>query len=112
MHAQGRHGLDGAVLGESAFVLRFFGESDDADRLLLINLGADRLLAPAPEPLLAPPNGSPWSVLWSSEAPAYGGEGVVPPDTKEGWRVGGESAVLLAPSAHASPPARPANRDR
>jgi len=98
IHGQGRHGIDGAVLGESAFVLRFFGERADTDRLLLINLGADRHLVPAPEPLLAPPNGRPWRVLWSSEAPRYGGEGVVPSDTEDGWRIRGESATLLAPS--------------
>jgi len=98
LHVQGRHGLDGAVLGEGAFVLRFFGEHADADRLLLVNLGADRLLAPAPEPLLAPPNRGPWRVLWSSEAPRYGGEGVVGPDTDDGWRIRGESATLLEPA--------------
>ncbi len=98
VHAQAHHGIDGAVLGESAFVLRFFGEHDDADRLLLINLGPDRHLVPASEPLLAPPNGRPWTVIWSSEALRYGGDGVVLPDTNEGWRIRGESATLLAPS--------------
>ncbi len=37
--------------------------------------------------------------IWSSEAPRYGGEGVVPPDTDDGWRIRGESATLLGPSA-------------
>ena len=31
--------LDGAVITESAFMLRFFGENND-DRLLVVNLGA------------------------------------------------------------------------
>jgi maltooligosyltrehalose trehalohydrolase len=100
VHAQGRYGLEGAVLSESAFVLRFSGERDDLDRLLLINLGPDCTLVPAPEPLLAPPNRRPWRVVWSSEAVRYGGEGVVRPDTDDGWRIRGESATLLAPTNH------------
>ena len=36
----GRGGVDGAVLGAEAFVLRFFGDDGD-DRLLLVNLGRD-----------------------------------------------------------------------
>ncbi len=98
VRAQGRHGIDGAVLSRDALVLRFFGERADGDRLLLINLGADRRLSPAPEPLLAPPDGLPWRVLWSSEALRYGGEGVVCPDTDAGWQLRGASATLLAPS--------------
>jgi maltooligosyltrehalose trehalohydrolase len=99
IRAQGRHGIDGAVLGQQAFALRFFGPSGDADRLLVVNLGPDRRLLPAPEPLLAPANGRVWTVLWSSEAPRYGGEGVLSPDMEDGWRIRGESATLLAPSA-------------
>src|SRR4029450_9547982 len=49
-------GMDGAVLGPESFVLRFFGTHSD-DRLLVVNLGSDLHLAPAPEPLLAPPEG-------------------------------------------------------
>src|SRR5262249_27355971 len=51
---QGEYGLDGAVLAEHAFALRFFGTCAKEDRLLLVNLGADLALSPA-EPLLAPP---------------------------------------------------------
>src|SRR5439155_5836891 len=47
-----RRALDGAVLGPEALALRFFG---DGDRLLVVNLGRDLGLTPAPEPLLAPP---------------------------------------------------------
>jgi maltooligosyltrehalose trehalohydrolase len=98
VRSQGRHGVDGAVLSEAAFVIRLFGERADEDRLLLVNLGPDRLLRHAPEPLLAPPDHNPWSVLWSSEATRYGGDGVVAPDTHEGWRLRAESALLLGPS--------------
>jgi maltooligosyltrehalose trehalohydrolase len=99
IRAQGRHGIDGTVLGQRAFVLRFFGPSQDSDRLLVVNLGPDLKLPSAAEPLLAPTNGRAWRALWSSEAPRYGGEGVIPLDTDDGWKIRGESATLLAPSA-------------
>src|SRR5947199_4126206 len=70
--AQAPRGVDGAVLGPVAFVLRFFGVDGD-DRLLVVNLGLDLDLNPAPEPLLAPPEGMVWTTLWSSEDFRYGG---------------------------------------
>jgi maltooligosyltrehalose trehalohydrolase len=90
-------GVEGAVLGVEAFVLRFLGGSA-GDRLLLVNLGRDLRLDPAPEPLLAPPGGGRWRLLWSSEDPRYGGCGTVPPESEEGWRVTGHAAVVLAAS--------------
>jgi maltooligosyltrehalose trehalohydrolase len=104
LRAQGQGGLDGAVLGPHAFVMRLFGPGGD-DRLLLVNLGADEHFSPAPEPLLAPPEGRLWTVRWSSEARAYGGSGTFPPDSSDGWRLPGETTVLLAPSAEAEEPA-------
>ena len=95
-----RGGLDGAVLGAQAFVLRFFGENGE-DRLLLVNFGVDLHLDPAPEPLLAPPEGLRWKVLWSSENPLYGGSGTFPPDTHDNWRIPGNAAVALYPAAPA-----------
>ena len=44
--------IDGAALTDEAWMLRFFSQSG-ADRLLIVNLGRDLLLGPAPEPLLA-----------------------------------------------------------
>jgi maltooligosyltrehalose trehalohydrolase len=89
-------GVDGAVLGASAFVLRFCAENN-ADRLLLVNLGRDLHLDSAPEPLLAPPANASWRLLWSSEDPRYGGAGTPPLDTEDNWRIPGEAAVVLAP---------------
>lgn len=86
---------DGAVLSPESFVVRMFGEW--GDRLLVINLGRDLALEPAPEPLLAPPMGSAWRVLWSSEDPEYGGNGVPAIDKEEIWRLSGESATLYHP---------------
>ena len=53
--------VDGAVLGARAWLLRFFSEA--GDRLLIVNLGADLTLRPAPEPLLAPTDGPAWDIL-------------------------------------------------
>jgi maltooligosyltrehalose trehalohydrolase len=108
--AQKRRGVDGAVLSSEAFVLRFFGDQGDAgdDRLLLVNLGLDLHLDPAPEPLLAPPGDCGWTTLWSSEDPKYGGIGAPPLDTPslgtpargtdDNWRIPGHAAVLLKPN--------------
>lgn len=93
---QKRRGVDGAVLAAEAFLLRFFGDDGD-DRLLMVNLGIDLHLNPAPEPLLAPPADSEWTILWSSENPRYGGVGTPPLDSKENWRIPGHAAVLLKP---------------
>jgi maltooligosyltrehalose trehalohydrolase len=87
--------VDGAVLGDRALVLRFFAP-DGKDRLLLINLGLDTMLAPVPEPLLAPLPGTEWQVLWSSEDPRYGGTGAVAVENESGWLIIGKSAVVLA----------------
>jgi maltooligosyltrehalose trehalohydrolase len=92
--AQRVGGVDGAVLGTQAFVLRFFGAEGD-DRVLLINLGSDLLLASAPEPLLAPHEGREWEVLWTSEDVRYGGDSAIAVEGEEGWRLPGESAVVL-----------------
>ena len=87
-------GVDGAGARPGAFVLRFFG-GDDGDRLLLVNLGATIDLHALPEPLLAPPADCRWDVLWSSEAPRYGGSGGTPPC--------GSRPCSLAPLAPAAP---------
>ena len=89
------HGVDGAVLGSQAFLLRFFHEG--GDRLLVVNFGADLHLDPAPEPLLAPPAGCTWQTLWTSECPKYGGCGSPELDTEENWLMPGHAAVVLAP---------------
>ncbi len=91
--------MDLRILSE-AFLLRFAGDEkgdQGGDRLLIVNLGIDLHLDPAPEPLLAPPTDSEWSILWSSENPKYGGIGTAPLDTEENWRIPGHAAVLLKP---------------
>ena len=94
-HCRSR-GVDGAVLGPEAFVLRYFGD-EHGDRLLVLNLGRDLHLDPSPEPLLGPVAGTEWATLWSSENPAYGGGGTPPLDSDDNWRIPGHSAVVLEP---------------
>jgi maltooligosyltrehalose trehalohydrolase len=91
---QDRQSIDGAVFGPEALVLRHFTATDD-DRLVVVNLGADLALVPAPEPLLAPVTDGRWTLRWSSDHPDYGGPGVLNPLTKQGWRIPSASATLF-----------------
>jgi maltooligosyltrehalose trehalohydrolase len=91
--------LDGAVLSEGAFVLRYISEDDDDHRLIVVNLGADLRLEPMPEPLLAAPRGRRWRLIWSSEDPRYGGRGAVEVDFAENRVIPGESAEVFMPSS-------------
>jgi len=83
------------VLGEKAFVLRFFGD-ELGDRLLLINLGVQRRLESASEPLLAPFPEQGWSLLWCSDARRYGGPGIVDPYQESHWILPGLSAAFFS----------------
>jgi maltooligosyltrehalose trehalohydrolase len=94
--AQGAGGVDGAVLGDEALVVRFFGAAAD-DRLLLVNLGADLSLGVMPEPLLAPPADTRWRLVWSSEHPRYGGGGAVSLPATGAWTLPGHAALVLGP---------------
>jgi maltooligosyltrehalose trehalohydrolase len=86
--------VDGAVLAPSTLLLRYFG-GPGGDRLLIVNLGRDMDLTPAPEPLLAAPSGAVWNLHWSSEAVRYGGHGTPPLDPAGAWRLPGECALLF-----------------
>jgi maltooligosyltrehalose trehalohydrolase len=91
-------GVDGAVLAPAALALRFFTPGHTDDRVVIVNLGADISRGSFPEPLLAPPPDSDWTLRWSSEDPAYGGGGT--PDTWPDacWTIPAESALVLSPS--------------
>ena len=95
---QGSGALDGATLDERALVVRFFGPRND-DRLLVVNLGEELDLVARAEPLVAPPAGASWTLLWSSEATPYGGSGT-PVWTEVRWIVPREAALLLGPAAN------------
>ena len=93
--AAARLGIDGSVITDQAFAIRFFSE-DSADRLLIVNLGARVGPDPIADPLMAPPNGMRWKTLWSSDDPRYGGPGGLELDSR-GWTLPAEAAVLLTP---------------
>jgi len=104
-----RPALDGAVLSEHAFVIRFFGDHGD-DRLLVVNLGGRFHADPLAEPLVAPPRPSratraAWTTIFSTDSLRYGGWGTPPLDTADdGWWLPAECAVLLAPEIPPSVP--------
>ena len=104
--AQGEYGLDGAVLSNECFIVRFFSGGRTEDRLLVVNLGMDLEFDPAPEPLLAPPQNRWWTKLFSTEDPQYGGCGTPPLDTGENWIIPGQAAVLLRPESGAAEPSQ------
>ena len=96
LRQQSSGGIDGAVLGPAIFALRYFSANND-DRLLLVNFGESHVLHPASEPLLAPPEGCRWEILWTSESPRYGAAGSGAVTTSEPWALPAESAVVLKP---------------
>lgn len=103
--------VDGAVLGQASFVLRYFADAND-DRLLVFNFGARYELAPAPEPLLAPPPGFEWETLWSSDAPRYGGPGESTVVTQVSWTLPAHAAVALRLISERAPRPQPKSKDR
>jgi maltooligosyltrehalose trehalohydrolase len=100
------------VLAPEAFVLRFFAERgkeshgaarhrDLEERLLVVNMGSDLNLNPAPEPLLAPPGGCTWKPVFSTEDPRYGGGGTPSLENEENWWIPGHAAAVLVPEVNA-----------
>jgi maltooligosyltrehalose trehalohydrolase len=92
----GTYRPEGAVLGERAFLLRYL-DARHGDRLLIVNLGCDLDFSPVREPLAAPPRDARWRVVWSSEAPQYGGQGAPPLNLDGPWRLPGGCALFLVP---------------
>ena len=95
---QGADGIDGSVINERAFLVRYFS-SEEEDRLLIVNLGMSFDMRPMGDPLLAPPSDSDWSEMWNSENPAYGGTGTRTVEQGDAWRITSHSAILLRPTA-------------
>jgi maltooligosyltrehalose trehalohydrolase len=107
----GREGTDGvfvdaAALSDEALVVRYFGadEAGAEDRLLIVNLAVDLEPRSVSEPLVAPPPGTSWRPLWSSDDPRYGGAGVRGAAPGHALFLPGEAAVLMIPAkTEASP---------
>jgi maltooligosyltrehalose trehalohydrolase len=96
LNGAARTAVDGAVLGERLFLLRYFGRNGD-DRLLVFNLGPEARVEALSEPLLAPIACTTWKLGWSSEHVAYGGSGT-PAPSEEMWQIPGESATVWLPA--------------
>lgn len=95
--ASNTRSFDAAVLTDQALVLRYFA-SDGGDRLVVVNLGRQLDLLPAPEPLLSPPMDASWEVAWSSEEVEYGGNGVAENTSDaDGWHIPACCALLFKP---------------
>ena len=90
--------IEGAGAGPEALVLRWFGGSDD-DRLMLVNLGRDFRRSRPTEPLMAPPPGSEWELLWSSDEPRYGGFGTAA-FRGDDWYFAGHATIVLKSHTH------------
>ncbi len=101
--------VDGAVLSAESFLLRFLSEQND-DRLLIFNFGRRHRLVPAPEPLLAPPSGCEWELLWSSESARYDGPGTVDIATDDEWILPAEAAFVLRPRLRTKSQKKPKKR--
>jgi maltooligosyltrehalose trehalohydrolase len=91
---KGRTKVDGSVLSDEAFLLRFFSDQG-SDRLLLVNFGRDLTRRSIADPLIAPPKSRFWRVIWSSEDPAYGGAGTPPFEDEAGLHICGHAALVL-----------------
>ena len=100
--AQEPGAVDGAVLGDEVFALRFMTPQPDDERLLVVNLGIDMRRGSIAEPLVAPPDEREWVTAWSSEHPDYGGGGTPRVSGPQGWHVPGHSAIVLRPVAKAA----------
>lgn len=96
-NAQSLRNVDGFVLGDDAFGIRFFG-AEAGDRLLLVNLGRQLDLDAVSDPLFAPPNGTTWQKRWSSNEIAYGGNETPPIESEQGVTIPAECAVVLSPA--------------
>lgn len=99
---QRKGSIDGAVLSDDCFVLRYFGDDSiegQSDRLLVVNFGLLLELIHIPEPLLAPPSGKQWCLKWNSEQLEYGGSSAMSPVTAMGWHIPEQAAILLTAEA-------------
>jgi maltooligosyltrehalose trehalohydrolase len=82
------------VLGAEALLLRFFHA--EGDRVVLLNLGVELRLKSCSDPLMAPPVGHTWQIVWSSDDVRYGGDGTAPFDVAD-VRVPPHALLVLAP---------------
>ena len=87
--------VEAATLSDRIFVIRYDDDKGSA-RLLIINFDIDTHFPSIAEPLIAPPEGCSWRILFSSEEPRFGGFGAHPLENTDGWTIPAESATVLA----------------
>jgi len=85
--------LDGTAFDVERLAVRYFGDGDD--RLLIVNFGQDFFMTPVPHPLVAPPRGRRWEVIWTTEHPRYGATSLPEVLFTDGLRLPAESAVVF-----------------
>lgn len=90
---QGLCDVDGDVLNDSALILRFLTKENG--RLLIVNFGKTINCSPASQTLFAPYNQCQWELIFSTEAPEYGGGGLPPIESEEGWYIPAECAIVF-----------------
>ncbi|MBN1603288.1 MAG: DUF3459 domain-containing protein [Chitinispirillaceae bacterium] len=98
-HVFSKNGLefiDGAIISENLLCIRYCGNNDNEDRLVLCNLGIDITLSSIPEPLIAPPEGYSWKLTWYSENTLYGGNGFQEPLQDDKYCLAGKSLYYFA----------------
>jgi maltooligosyltrehalose trehalohydrolase len=100
--ATGPDAMDAVALDDRALVVRYFGDHPGADRLVIVNLGSTLRQAVIAEPLLAPPAGTGWRAVFSTEDPRYGGHGTPPPFTRDRLAVPARAAIVCVPDPAAS----------
>jgi len=81
--------LDAAVLGAASCCLRW------PEHLAVLDFGHDRQVQIPSEPLLAPPPGKKWKLVFSSELNRFGGRGAFASDGTGPWRVQGRACTVL-----------------
>jgi maltooligosyltrehalose trehalohydrolase len=103
--------VETSALTDDVLVLRY-QRSDGAPRLVIVNLGTEWTMPLMNDPLLAAPLGQDWQVVWSSDHPDYGGQGVVEFLAEYPWRIPGRSATFCEASpAHETGRAVSASND-
>ena len=90
--------VDGSVVDQSAFLLRYFAKDPSDERLLMVNFGRDISIESLAEPLHAPPEDMQWKLVWSSEDMLYGGAGKRPIDLQRRWTLNADTALWFAPA--------------
>src|SRR5262249_9055599 len=84
---------------------------ENDDRLLLVNFGDRQVLHPVSEPLLSPPLGYCWDLLWTSESPRYGGAASASVGTQARWILPAESTTGMRPPQREEEEAAPSIKD-